>query len=90
MGSPKIARLIPVPMQGNAIMELMPKEIEVLESIGLEGHCLGEIDSQEKFSIAMLFASISDKGFLASVIEPRGSTWYLTTAGAMALELARP
>ncbi len=71
-------------------MELLPKEIEILDSIGLDGHCLGEIDSQEKFSMALLLASIFDKGYLASVIEPRGSTWYLTTAGAMALELARP
>lgn len=71
-------------------MELMPHEIEMLDSIGLEGTCVGAIDSDEKFAFALRLAEISDKGYLATVFEPRGSTYYLTTKGAMALEGARP
>jgi hypothetical protein len=71
-------------------MDLLPHEIEVLESVGLDGHCLGTIDTNEKFAVAMKFASISDKGFLDAVIGDRGATYFLTTRGAMALEGARP
>jgi len=71
-------------------MDLLPHEIEVLESVGLDGHCLGTIDTNEKFAAAMRFASISDKGLLDAVIGEKGATYYLTTRGAMALEGARP
>lgn len=71
-------------------MDLSPNEIEVLESVGLDGHCIGEIDSNEKFSAALLFARITDKGYLDAVIGERGATYFLTTLGAMALETAKP
>ena len=71
-------------------MDLLPHEISVLKSVGLDGHCFGTIDTNDKFAAAMLFAEASDKGYLDMVIGENGAVYFLTTRGAMALEESTP
>ena len=63
--------------------DLREFELLALRFIGEQlAHCVGMIDSDEKFAAALTFLSLQQRGYLVSSLTPAGPVYQLSDKGS--------
>lgn len=72
-------------MKDKATEGLRSHEVIALQFLANGPHCIGEIDSDEKLAIAVVFADLQKRGFVISDPSNNGPVFYISPAGLVAL-----